>query len=345
MAPIKIPIIILNWNGLGDTIECMESLLQMDEYPSEIILVDNGSQKDVRDKLCELYKDHPKINLRLNDTNKGFTLGNYEVVKEIMERKDVPPYIVLLNNDTVVSPSWIKELVENAKLNNADILSSKMINYYDRRRIDNLGHFMLNTGEILPLAHGKHKDKFEETFENLGACGGAALYSSKMINEIGFFDLYFDTGYEDAEFGLRAKLLGYKCSFEPKAIVYHKVSRSINKIKDDAYLQHIQTNIFYTYIKLMPKNFLAKNAFFVLSKYFIWFLFGLATFQFKLLRLHSSTLYNYIMEDLKKALDARNMFYTKNKGKIKDNGKFFGHTKFFLFTDVKRLMFHLFQQP
>ena len=339
---IKIPIIILNWNGINDTQECMSSLTKMDDYPCEIILVDNGSNKDERNALIALYKNHPKINLVLNDKNKGFTLGNYDIVKEILVREDVPPFIVLLNNDTVVSPHWIEALVSSAKRNNADIVSSKMINYYDRRKIDNIGHFMLNTGEILPLGHGKKREFFKVPLENLGACGGAALYRTSMIQKMGFFDLYFDTGYEDAEFGLRAKLLGYKCLFEPKAVVYHKVSRSINKIKDDTYLQHIQTNIFYTYIKLMPTRFLLNNIVFVFSKYLIWFIFGLATFQFKLLRLHSSTLSKYIRKDLGRALRERKKFYSQYKNHIVMKGSLLGHTRFFMITDFKRLIFHLF---
>lgn len=339
---VKIPIIILNWNGINDTNECMNSLVDMEDYPCEIILVDNGSKKEERDVLVELYTDHPKINLVLNDSNKGFTLGNYDIVKDILNREEVPPFIVLLNNDTVVSPSWINSIVSSAITNDADIVSSKMINYYDRRRIDNIGHFMLNTGEILPLGHGRKKEIYSESIENLGACGGAALYRTSMIQEIGFFDLYFDTGYEDAEFGLRAKLLGYKCIFEPSAVVYHKVSRSINKIKNDAYLQHIQTNIFYTYIKLMPKRFLLNNIVFVLSKYMIWFIFGLATFQFKLLKLHSSTLSKYIRTDLKRALIERKNFYDQYKDHIDVGESVLGHTKFFFITDIKRLIFHLF---
>ena len=228
---IRTPIIILNWNGLSDTQECMTSLFHLDPKRYEVILVDNGSADNEREEISRLYGQSELITIILNAINKGFTRGNDDIVQEILKREKLPSFIALLNNDTVIHPDWIDCLIMFAEKHSADIVSSKMINYFDRRIIDNLGHFMLNTGEILPLGHREPKDKFDNTFENLGACGGAALYRVSMIQEIGFFDNYFDTGYEDAEFGLRAKVLGYKCMFCPEAIVFHKVSQSIKKLE------------------------------------------------------------------------------------------------------------------
>lgn len=341
MKTSRIPIIILNWNGLSDTIECLDSVLCINNIPIEIILVDNGSSKDQQEKLQYLYGEHEDITLILNKENRGFARGNDDIVKEIMQRDEVPEFIALLNNDTVVVDNWIKSLVDTAQKHNADIISSKMVNYYDRRLIDNLGHFMLNTGEILPYGHRQEKEKFTEVIENVGACGGAVLYRTSMLKEIGFFDLYFITGYEDAELGLRARLLGYKCILDPNAVVYHKVSRSINKIKNDAYMQHIQTNIFYTYIKLMPKWFLIRNAPFVLAKYMIWFLFGLFTLQLKLIRLHAKTLQLFVSKDLRIARENRQKFHTKFEDRLELSSSNDLNVKFFFWTDIRRLMFHI----
>ena len=313
----------------------------MDPTSIEIILVENGSTHEVKEAIIDLYGDHPQIKLIINETNRGFTKGNADIVESIMQRDERPEYIALLNNDTVVAPDWLNQLIAAARQTKAAITSSKMINYYDRRRIDNVGHFMLNTGEILPLGHRRPKESYNQIIENLGACGGAALYKTSMIQSIGFFDLYFDTGYEDAEFGLRAKLLGYKCILAPDAIVYHKVSRSINKIKNDKYLHHIQKNIFYTYIKLMPSGFLLRNSLFVLMKYMMWLAFGVFTLQFKLIGLHARTLYAYINQDFKQALESRNSFYQRYRDVIHKNMEDLRPVRFFVFTDVRRLLFHL----
>lgn len=334
----RLPIIILNWNGLEDTIECMTSLSFLKGDAHEIILVDNGSDNQEAQVLQQMYGSLDNVTLICNDTNKGFTKGNADIVMDILQRAVLPEFVVLLNNDTVVVPSWLEQLVKSAQEHRADIISSKMIDYYDRSKIDNVGHFMLNTGEILPLGHGDPIAKYEAPIENLGACGGAAMYRTSMIKEIGFFDPYFNTGYEDAEYGLRAKLLGYTCWYEPKAVVYHKVSRSIKKVMDEAFLQRIQTNIFYTYIKLMPKKFLTFNLGFAFVKYVLLLFVGIFTFKFGLLKTHTKTIAKYFTKDLWRALALRDQFYNTYGSRIRYQHTLLKPTQFFAANDLKRLL-------
>ena len=143
-------------------------------------------------------------------------------------------YIALLNNDTHLDPDWLKNLAESAQRNQADIIGSKIINYYKQDTLDNVGHTLLNTGEVMPIGAGEPAARYTTCRENWGVSAGACLYSTRMLENIGLFDPYFQTGYEDAELGVRAKILGYKCVFEPTAVVYHKVSQSVKKIRDFA---------------------------------------------------------------------------------------------------------------
>ncbi|MBX2816149.1 MAG: hypothetical protein KTR24_09130, partial [Saprospiraceae bacterium] len=134
------------------------------------------------------------------------------------------------------------------------VVASKLIDYFDRRKLDNVGHQMLTTGEVVPIGFGESPQDYTETRENFGSCGGATLYSMDMIRTIGFFDPYFSTGYEDAEFGVRAVVAGYRSVLAPKACVYHKISRSVQKVRNDGYELMIRDAIWYTYFKLMPKE-------------------------------------------------------------------------------------------
>jgi GT2 family glycosyltransferase len=111
--------------------------------------------------------------------------------------------LVLLNNDTVVAEDWLDQLVSFAERTQADLVSSKMVQYYDRQLMDNAGHYLLPTGEILPIGFGKSIDRYGRSFKNRGPCAGAGLYRWDMLRQIGLFDDYFSTGYEDAELGLR----------------------------------------------------------------------------------------------------------------------------------------------
>ena len=247
---MTIPIIILNWNGIEDTIACIDSVMQQTYASFEIYLVDNGSESEEVARLKSLYGNMDKIHLICNPTNLGFAQGNNEVMTSILKGNEVPKYIALLNNDTEVEPTWLEELIATANSQNASMVSSKLVNFFDRSVMDNAGHLMMNTGEIIPVGSNEPVENHCKIKENIGACGGAALYATDMLENIGLFDDFFKTGYEDAELGLRAHLLGYKTVYAPKAIVYHKVSQSIKKIFDYDFVLKSRVDVFLSLIHI-----------------------------------------------------------------------------------------------
>jgi len=127
-----------------------------------------------------------------------------------------------------------------------------MIRYDDPDKLDNAGHVFLNTGEILPRGAGQPPDDYSESVPVAGVCGGACLLRSAMLDDIGIFDEFFTTGYEDAELGLRALLAGYDQIYAPCAVARHRIGASIDKIRDLGYAVQLQVNINYTYVKLVP---------------------------------------------------------------------------------------------
>lgn len=247
-----VPIILLNWNGLEDTLACLRTLDQQTYQHFVVHLVDNGSEQHEVEHLKQTYTDHPKVILHFNKTNLGFTQGNNRILTEILEAQESPAFVILLNNDTEVDPHWLAILIQTANQTRADMVTSKMINFYDRNRMDNAGHQILNTLEVLPIGHDEPVREFTVPRENVGPCGGAALYRTEMLREIGIFDEHFTNGYEDVELGLRGIICGYRSVYAPEAVVYHKVSRSINKIRDFEYTLNIQRHIYYIIAKLIP---------------------------------------------------------------------------------------------
>ncbi len=329
-----VPIIILNWNGLEDTIECMTSVLRLKKINYEVYLVDNNSDHSEGEILKKTYGHEKNVRIILNNENLGFTRGNNTIMKQLVAEEKYE-YIALLNNDTVVTPDWLFNLIDSAQKNRADMIASKMIDYYDRSIMDNAGHFMLNTAEILPVGHGQPINQFNKMQQNIGACGGGALYSTKLLKSIGFFDEFFDTGYEDAEFGLRANKSGFFTIFEPSAILYHKVSRSIKKIKNDAYFMKIQRNIFYTYAKLMPIKYVCFNLPFIILKYLFLFIGTIITLRFNVIKLHIGTIYSFFTRDLNKVLNNRKEWSNKHRNYF--SNEYLNRIHFFLSTDIKRL--------
>lgn len=329
-----IPIIILNWNGLSDTLECIPSVLAQTYDAFHIYLVDNGSKAEQVQPLVEQYGQHPKISLILNTENLGFTKGNNVVMQQILDNQPDVKYIALLNNDTKVHPDWLKELVNCAKTQDASIVSSKMINYFQPEIMDNAGHKMLNTGEILPIGHAEPIEQYETSFENLGSCAGATLYEAAMLRKIGIFDDYFDTGYEDAELGLRAVVTGYKCVFAPKAIVWHKVSQSINKIRDFEYTLKIQVDIFYTCLKLLPLPVLLIHFIPFVIKNLIVLVIDVVFRRWKFLKVMLYAFYVILFKDRQKVMAKRRAFFKQQS--VVSTFSILPRLEFFLLFDIRR---------
>ena len=324
-----IPVIIVNWNGWDDTLECIESTVKTIDINYHIHLIDNGSDNNEGHKLSTLYRDIAQVTVHQYDQNYGFTGAHLKIWNELLCHQD-HTHIALLNNDTTVDPQWLYQLHQMAIAKNCGITCAKMIQYYDRSIMDNAGHKMLNTGEILPIGHGEPIGSYTQSFKNMGGCGGAVLYSTNMIRKIGFFDDYFSTGYEDAELGLRAIVSGYESWYAPDAIIYHKGGQSIKKVFNEAYSTMIFTAILYSYFKNLSLIDLIINFPFLIFKYFCIVIIDILTLRWKYLRIMLRSVYNTIR-------DAR---YIRQKRTQIPPSKVGVTTQFdfFLWFDIKRFI-------
>ena len=329
----QIPIVVLNWNGIDDTIECIESLLDLQSSDYHIFLIDNGSNNKQGQELKNRYDKNGKITVILYSENLGFAKAHIKIWNDRLKNLNVP-YIALINNDTLVDENWLTSIISFAQLYDVDIVSSKMIDYYRRDLMDNAGHQMLNTGEIIPIGFSMPIENFEVPFPNIGACGGAALYSKSMLEEIGFFDPYFDTGYEDAELGLRAIISGYKCMFNPDAVIYHKRGVSIKKVFNIEYSIMIQTSILYSYFKLIPANIILLSIPSLIFKHMSIVLIDIIFRRWNYLYIWRKSWTNLFT--IKGLIQAkRKEFYAKIHISISFK-KFTSLTKFFLPFDIRR---------
>ena len=330
---MNIPIIILNWNGWIDTHECLEALLQQSIQNFVVYLVDNGSEDGSQENLKKFYGKNPKIKLILNRENLGFTKGNNLILSTYILPNPTYQYAILLNNDAVPTSTWLENLIQSAKKNDAAMVSSKMVDYYEPDKMDNAGHMMLNTGEILPIGHGELISQYDRGFENMDPCAGAGLYTTKMLKDIGIFDEHFNTGYEDAELGIRAVVSGYKCWYEPKAVVYHKMGQSIKKIFNYDYSLMIQRHILYSYFKLTPTKGIILTIPSFIFKYATMFFINTLFWRKRFLKIMFESIGGTV-KNFKRIQAARKAFY-KDRQTIGTLGLFKKQT-FFLIFDIKR---------
>ena len=223
----KVSIIIVNYNGIDDTLECLNSLKSL-SYPNcEVIIVDNAS-RNASSALDKIYNDFPNVKIISLGQNLGFAGGNNVGIDYALKQQKAE-YILLLNNDTAVAPDFLKKMIEAGESDEEiGIVGAKIYYHSDPTRIwYNGGHFSWTDG-------GKH-----EEYNRLDAnpndakikptkfiTGCAMLIKAKIILNIGLMDESFFMYYEDIDWSLRAKEAGYKTAVATSAHIWHKVSRS-----------------------------------------------------------------------------------------------------------------------
>ncbi len=301
-----VPIVILNWNGLEDTIRCVEHALSLEDVTFHIMVVDNGSSGPDFEVLSERFQHVKQVTVQKNNDNLGFARGMNKAIKDILNSEEPPSHIALLNNDAFVDPKWLVEMLAVAK-EGADAVTSCMRREAAPDRLDNAGHLFLNTGEVLPRGAGDPQVAYNEVKEVEGFCGGGCLLSTQMLEEIGVFDEFFSTGYEDAELGLRAILAGYRVKYCPTASLSHKMSASIDKIRDIDYAVNLQVNIYFTYFKLMPISVILFNLPWIFVKTLMLLTVPVILGRWRLARVQAAALWRFFnrMGDVIKARQTR----------------------------------------
>lgn len=228
----RVCIIIVNWNGLADTIECMNSLYKIDYGNFEIIIIDNASENNEPNKLRSEFKDVTIVELH---RNLGFANANNIGILMGIQRN--AEYVLLLNNDTIVDELFLKELVLAGESNpNIGIIGPTMY-YYDKRSKVwfSGGKINLYTRHVqqiknLTLVNGRQN---RPTDYIAGAC---MLVKKEVFAKIGFLPREYFLGWEDIDFCISAKRSGYQVIFVPSSYIWHKVSRSYKR-KNLAYRQ------------------------------------------------------------------------------------------------------------
>lgn len=280
----KVAIIILNWNGWEDTIECLESLFQIDYPDYEIIVVDNGSKDESIEKIrgyangsvktkSKFFKYNPKNkpieviepekrNFDKNSVNKlpsdkkfilikncenyGFAEGNNIGIRFAKEYLN-PDYILLLNNDTVVENSFLTELIKLGESEEKIGIIGPMVYYYDYEdTIQSAGvNIDWNRGKNdILLARTVDRDIVKEVKEVDYVSGCAFLGKITVFDKIGLLNPKYFAYWEETEWCIRAKKAGFKVLNTPNSRIWHKQFTTSNKV--NGFMEYLMTrNMFW----------------------------------------------------------------------------------------------------
>jgi GT2 family glycosyltransferase len=231
----KIFIIIVNWNRKECIRTCLKSLARI-SYPNyEVVVVDNAS---IDGSIEEIESNFPDVRIVKNSENLGYTGGNNVGMRYALDR--AADYILLMNDDIIVSPNLVEELVKAFKCSSEKVgmtgprikcwpTTNRLYQQYGRT------NYYLQLG-CMDLNNATKPAEVEWIY---GTC---ALISREVVERVGFLDNNFFLYFEDADFCERVRKAGYKIVYVPSAIVYHDVSESFSGTMNPVELYYVTRN-------------------------------------------------------------------------------------------------------
>lgn len=290
-------IVILNFNGVKDTLECIASLIKSDNkgFKQKILVVDNASHDN---SVSIIKKQFPDVIVVENKINKGFSGGmNSGIVCAISNEVD---YVLLLNNDTIVDAKMIQELFNQSEEDLRNFIVSPKIYFTkgseyhkDRYKKEDLGKVIWYAGAIMDWANviGYHRGvdevdhgQYENATKIDFASGCCMLIRKDAFDTIGLLDDKYFLYYEDSDFSERVRRAGYNIIYAPKAVLWHKNAGSAGgsgSALQDYYITRNRMLFGMTYGPLRSKAALIKESFTIYRKGRMWQKIGIKDYYMR----------------------------------------------------------------
>ena len=220
----SIAVILVNWKKYNLTSKCIDSLNKSNYKNFKIILVDNEySEKS----LIDLRNKHKELIVFKEKNNLGFAGGNNIGIRYALENDY--DYIMLLNNDTEVKENFILPLVERIEKDHSlGAVQPLILNFSNKSIIWNAGgklnKFLGLTSTRLNNNKLNSSIVFDDYTDWISGC--CILIKSEILTKVGLLDEKFFNYYEDVDWSLRMKNLGYDLGFVKESIIYHHGSSS-----------------------------------------------------------------------------------------------------------------------
>lgn len=231
----RVSIVILNWNSYQVTLDCLLSLQKID-YPNfEMVVVDNGS---VDGSPAKLLKNVPEIRLIQNPTNLGFAGGCNVGMRDALHRGT--GYILLLNNDTIVSPDFLSQLVRVAESDEKIGAVSPKVLFFDHPDRLNYAGGEHTRWRLFPKVFGLRQlddGRYDKLREVSFLTGCAFLIKAEVVRKIGVMEEIYFHFYEDIEWSLRVVKAGFTAFYVPSAKIWHKEHYVTDKNQGNGFIE------------------------------------------------------------------------------------------------------------
>ena len=227
IAP-RVTIVILNWNGYTDTIECVASVLRMAYQNFDIVVVDNGSTDE---SVANIRAHFPQLRILETGRNLGYAGGNNVGIDWALRHG--ADYVMVLNNDTTVDANCLTHLIEMANVSQAGLLGPATYFHENQNMLWAIGAQMALEPRLTYKILGE-RDGLAAWPKPLildALVGSCMLIQRDVLEKIGSFSKEFFLCWEEFDLCARANAAGFKCVYVPNAAIWHKVGSTLGTAK------------------------------------------------------------------------------------------------------------------
>jgi GT2 family glycosyltransferase len=239
-----VSVVVINFNGGGLLADCVEGVLAQTHPAVEIIVVDNGSTDE---SAATIRRRFPEVRLFESPRNLG-----YAGAANVAVRETSSPYLLLLNPDVLLTPTFLDELVRAAEERpEAGSFTGKLLrrsHHAGPSIIDSAGHEMFRNRWAVNRGEDQEDlGQYDHVEEVFGVCGAAPLYRREMLEDVRVGEQVFAESFflylEDVDLDWRARLRGWKAFYVPTAVAYHERGfKAGSRSRDAAILRHAVKN-------------------------------------------------------------------------------------------------------
>jgi GT2 family glycosyltransferase len=215
VAAVDVAVVIPNYNGERWLPGVLESVREQTRAPAEVVVVDDGSTDGSAALLAERF---PEVRVLALGANGGFARAANAGIAAVGADA-----VALVNTDVLLAPDWLERAaaaLEGAA--GAASVATKLVDLGDPALLYDAGDVLRRDGACEQRGRFERDEgRYDEPGEVFSACAGAALYRRAALLGAGGFDERFGTYLEDVDLGLRLRLAGWSCRWEPHAVARH----------------------------------------------------------------------------------------------------------------------------
>jgi hypothetical protein len=215
VAAVDVAVVVPNYDGERWLSGVLQSVASQTVAPREVLVVDDGSTDNSLALLAERF---PEVRVLALGSNRGFARAANAGLRAV-----TADAVALVNTDVVLAPDWLERAAAAlAAAPRAAAVATKLVDLDDPTLIYDAGDVLRRDGACEQRGRfERDAGRYDAPGEVFSACAGAALYRRAAVLGAGGFDERFGTYLEDVDLGLRLRVAGWRCRWEPRAVARH----------------------------------------------------------------------------------------------------------------------------